>query len=53
MTEEMGMDYEKFVEKIIDECLFALILTHSSKTGKLDLNAVKTIIMEHFGLEEQ
>jgi hypothetical protein len=52
MTEEMGMDYEKFVEKIIDECMFALILAQSRKSGKFDMNAAKTIIMEHFGLEE-
>lgn len=52
MTEEMGLDYEMFVEKIIDECMFALIMAHSKKSGKLDLNVAKTVIMEHFGLGE-
>lgn len=52
MTEEMGLDYEMFVEKIIDECMFALIVSHSPKTGKFDFNSAKTIIMQHFGLEE-
>lgn len=52
MTEDMGLDYEMFVEKIIDETMFAIILGHSPKSGKLDINTVKTHLMQHFGLEE-
>jgi len=42
------MDWEMLFEAIIDECLFAMLI---SSKGKFDMGASKEIVMQHFGLE--
>jgi hypothetical protein len=49
-TKESGVDYESLVRSIIDECMFAFLVSVDAKFNPI---TAKNILLEHFELESE
>jgi hypothetical protein len=49
-TIDSSVDYEKLIRNVIDECMFAFIVSVESKFNPI---TAKNILLEHFDLESE
>lgn len=49
-TIDSSVDYEKLIRSVIDECMFAFIISVESKFNPL---VAKDILLDHFELEKE
>lgn len=49
-TTESGVDYEALIRSVIDECMFAFLVSVDAKFNPI---TAKNILLEHFELESE